>query len=80
MLRKEVSPEVADKVYELLKEFGEKGGTWKDVFAATTYAESVCRDALYTLDKAGRAIRHGMQRGPGRGGLPDRFTAIKEEP
>lgn len=79
MPRKPVSQKIAEEVYDLLVGFGEKGGTWEDVFAKTDYAESVCRDALFALEKADRARRTPRWRGTGRGGKPSLWHAVKKE-
>lgn len=79
MPRKPVTQEIADEVYDLLVAFGEKGGTWQDIFAKTTYPESVCRDALFALGKEERATATPQWKGSGRGGKPTLWHAVKKE-
>ncbi len=79
MQRNPVSPEVADEVEGYLKKLAPEGGTWKDIFRMSRLAESVIRDALFTLKGQGRVTETRQYKGLPRGGKPSLWRVKSEE-
>lgn len=76
MPRLDVPPEVAAEIEKYLITFGDKGGTWLDVFQVPecTLGETVIRRGFLTLERAKRAYREPRHQGR-KGRAPDIWRA-----
>lgn len=80
MPRKLVPREVEDEVLQHLKDRGEQGGSFMDIWLMSQgLAQSAVRDGLFTLEQKGKATRHPQHRGRA-GRAPDVFRIKEEEP